>query len=64
MSAFKISNTLCDEMSGMARKFWWEQTNDKTKMAWLSWEKICTSNKESGLGFQDLKAFNLSLLDK
>ena len=35
----------------------------KTKMTWLSWDKVCT-RKEGGLGFRDLKAFNLALLAK
>ena len=35
MSVFKLLNTQCDEMTRMVRKFWWEQTNDITKMAWL-----------------------------
>ena len=35
----------------------------KTTMTWLSWDKVCTP-KEGGLGFRDLKAFNLALLAK
>ena len=34
----------------------------KTKMAWLSWDKVCTSKEEDGLGFRDLKA--LATLEK
>ena len=55
MSVFKLPNTLCNEMTSMVRKFWWGQTNEKTKMAWLSWDKVCTPEKEGGLGFRDLK---------
>ena len=46
----------------MVRKFWWGQTNEKTKMAWLSWDKVCTLKEEGGLGFRDLKAFILAFL--
>ena len=48
----------------MVQKFWWRQTNEKTQMAWLSWDKVCTPKEEGGLGFGDLKAFNLALLAK
>ena len=64
MSVFKPPNTLCDELTSMVRSFWWGQSNGRQKMAWLSWEKMCTPKKDGGLGFQDLKTFNLALLSK
>ncbi|XP_030964645.1 uncharacterized protein LOC115985893 [Quercus lobata] len=64
MSCFKLPDSLCDELAGMVRKFWWGQNNGADKMAWLSWEKMCTPKEAGGMGFRDLKAFNLALLAK
>lgn len=64
ISVFKLPNTLCDEMTSMVCKVWRGQRNEKTKMLWLSCDKICTPKEEGGLGFCDLKPFNLALLVK
>ncbi|XP_030970005.1 uncharacterized protein LOC115990301 [Quercus lobata] len=64
MSVFKLSDTLCDEMTSMVRSFWWGQTNGRNKMPWLSWDKVCVPKSDGDLGFQNLKAFNLALLSK
>lgn len=42
----------------------WGQKRDERKMAWLSWDKLCNSKAEGGLGFRQLKQFNLALLAK
>ena len=44
--------------------FWWGQRDKERKMAWIAWEKMCTPKTEGGMGFKDLKTFNLALLAK
>ena len=64
MSCFKIPDSLCTDLNSMISKFWWGQKDREKKLAWVSWEKLCTPKSEGGMGFRDLKAFNLALLAK
>ena len=64
MSCFKLPDALCDELVGMVRRFWWGQQENHNKLAWLNREKMCTPKEEGGIGFRDLRAFNIALLAK
>lgn len=33
MSCFKILNSLCEDLTGMVRNFWWERRKEEKKMA-------------------------------
>ena len=48
----------------MMSNFWWGQKEKERKLAWISWEKLYLSKNEGGMGFRDLKTFNLALLAK
>ena len=64
MSCFKLPNTLCDKLIGMVRQFWWGQVKEEKKLAWISWERMCLPKEKGGMGFKDLKLFNMALLAK
>ena len=64
MSCFLLPKSLCVDLNSMVSKFWWGQKNDECKMAWMKWDKLCTPKAYSGMGFKDLRAFNLALLAK
>lgn len=62
MSSFQLLKGLCDEIEGMMRKFLWGQRQQESKIAWVSWKKMCTSKLKGGMGFRNLLAFNLVIL--
>ncbi|KAL0006597.1 hypothetical protein SO802_008099 [Lithocarpus litseifolius] len=64
ISCFKLSDTLCDELTSMIRNFWWGQKEEDKKIAWVRWEKMCEPKSNGGMGFRQLKQFNLALLAK
>ena len=64
MSCCKLPDSLCSDLNLLMGKFWWGQKANERKLAWVSWEKLCSPKVDGGMGFRDLKAFNLPLLAK
>ena len=64
MSCFLLPKKLCGELIGMIRQFWWGQVKNEKNLAWLSLGKMCMPKDSGGLGFRDLRSFNLALLTK
>lgn len=64
MSYFKLPTTLCSKHESLIANFWWGQKENKKKIYWVGWEKMCVSKLKGGLGFKKLSTFNLALLAK
>ena len=60
MSVFQLPMKLCDELNGKCARFWWGQVGEERKIHWKRWDKLLIS-KEGGMGFQDLRVFNLAM---
>ncbi|XP_021734157.1 uncharacterized protein LOC110700882 [Chenopodium quinoa] len=62
MQCFKLPESVIGNITSLCRNFWWGQKGSERKLALISWEKLCKSKREGGIGFRDLRAFNCALL--
>ncbi|XP_019159672.1 PREDICTED: uncharacterized protein LOC109156273 [Ipomoea nil] len=44
-------------------RYWWRSKDDQG-IHWKVWDKLCIPKKYGGLGFKELRAFNLAMLGK
>ena len=51
-------------MDGLCARFWWGRVGNERKIHWKSWDKLILLKKDGGMGFWDLRAFNLGMLAK
>ncbi|XP_030923468.1 uncharacterized protein LOC115950404 [Quercus lobata] len=64
MGVFLLPVKLCNEFNAMYVRFWWGQVGDEKKIYWKSWSALSKPKKEGGMGFRDLRNFNLAMLAK
>ncbi|XP_060974042.1 uncharacterized protein LOC115695103 [Cannabis sativa] len=66
MSVFLLTHEIWSSLEGMMAKFWWKsQSSSSSKgVSWVSWKKLCQHKNVGGLGFRDLRDYNLSFLGK
>ncbi|XP_012853800.1 PREDICTED: uncharacterized protein LOC105973324 [Erythranthe guttata] len=63
MSCFVLPNGLLQEIESAIARFWWGE-DSRRKIHWISWRNLCESKRNGGMGFRDLRMFNLALLAK
>jgi hypothetical protein len=50
MGVFKLSATLCHEMTRMIRNFWWGEEAGHRKVHWIAWENMLMPKAHGGIG--------------
>ena len=64
IGVFQLPLRICDELNALCAKFWWGQAGSERKIHWKSWSFLSRPKKEGGMGFHDLRSFNLAMLAK
>ncbi|XP_074377352.1 putative mitochondrial protein AtMg00310 [Apium graveolens] len=64
MSLFLIPNEICNEIERHMNSFWWGSGGSGKGIRWMAWERLCDGKYNGGLGFRDLKKFNVAMLAK
>lgn len=63
MFVFLLPIGLCKEIERVMCKFWWNNNAKKNKsIHWKSWENMSTRKSLGGMGFRNLRDFNIALL--
>ncbi|GKV36107.1 hypothetical protein SLEP1_g44275 [Rubroshorea leprosula] len=64
MSAYLLPKGILYSLDKIRRNFLWGGEGEGKKINWVSWERVCISKEEGGLGVKDLKKFNVALMGK
>ncbi|XP_024190432.1 uncharacterized protein LOC112194424 [Rosa chinensis] len=64
MNCYLLPKSLCDDIHKLCASFFWGDMEGKKKIHWRSWEKLCLTKIEGGLGFKNIFAYNLAMLAK
>ncbi|XP_024157261.2 uncharacterized protein LOC112165078 [Rosa chinensis] len=52
MNCYLLPKSLCDDIHQLCASFFWGATDEKKKIHWRSWEKLCLTKHEGGMGFK------------
>lgn len=61
LSCFLLPNNILSMIEGAIRRFWWGAKDGKY-IAWLAWTQLCLPRESRGMGFKNLRNFNIALL--
>ena len=64
MSYYKLSKKVYKGITSCMARYWWSSSLDRRSLHWIAWDKLATPKTNGGMGFHDMRIFNLALLGK
>lgn len=64
MNVSCLLNKLCNEINAELARFWWLESNKQQGIHWINWAERGQAKTDEGMGFRNLKDFNIALLAK
>ncbi|KAM6569367.1 hypothetical protein CsatB_017352 [Cannabis sativa] len=67
MNVFLFPIGTCKELERLMASFWWKSNNSNgngSGISWMSWDRMTKHKVEGGMGFRNLRDFNLAMLGK
>ncbi|XP_060962217.1 uncharacterized protein LOC115711062 [Cannabis sativa] len=65
MSVFLLPVETCTLLEKLMSKFWWGNSSQQSRgITWMKWSRLSRHKSIGGLGFRNLRDYNLSLLGK
>ena len=64
MSVYRLPKATAKKLTSAVAQFWWSPGGSTRGLHWKSWDKVCVSKEEGGLGFKDITDFNTTMLGK
>jgi hypothetical protein len=61
---FLLPIGLFKELNSLMQNFWWGHKDNKSRIHWMSWQRLGFSKTKGEMGFRDLRFFNKDLLAK
>jgi hypothetical protein len=64
MSCFLLPLNICKKIKSATANYWWGSSADNKHLHWMSWDRLTMPKCKGGMGFRDLRSFNLAMLGK